>query len=264
MASLMVRTKDVLRPLKRRIDQVLPRKLRVAAPVVQAFLGGEYRTRYTLVNFPSLYSPSTAHPCVYDMALYSADGARIGRREVRIAPYGSLEVRPEEVFGADLPDLGMFTARIRSASALTFAYKHLGTVTSHFYALYSDRKDRSLALVHPQTLVNAASGAQMAWQSGYLLDAGKIRRLVAIQVNPTSTVTASSLHLIRVGADAEPIGVQTGEIASMGARKVSWDLTDFGLTRGLFFIAANGLPTTNAKPVLMTHFEDGSFTGMHA
>jgi hypothetical protein len=264
MPSLIVRTKDVLRPLKRRIDQVLPRKLRVAAPVVQAFLGGDYRTRYTLVNFPSLYSPSTAHPCIYDIALYSADGARIGRREVHIAPYGSLEVRPEEIFGADLPDLGMFTARIRSASALTFAYKHLGTVTSHFYALYSDRKDRSLALVHPQTLINAASGAQMAWQSGYLLDAGRIRKLVAIQVNPTSSVTTSSLHLIRAGADAEPIGVQTGMIPSMGARKVSWDLADFGITRGLFFIAANGLPTTNAKPVLLTHFEDGSFTGMHA
>jgi hypothetical protein len=264
MSSLMVRTKDALRPLKRRIDQVLPRRLRVAAPVVQAFLGGEYLTRYTLVNFPSLYSPSTAHPCIYDIALYAADGSRIGRRELRIAAYGSLEVRPEEVFGTDLPDLGMFTARIRSASALTFAYKHLGTVTSHFYALYSDRKDRSLALVHPQTLIDAASGAQMAWQSGYLLDAGNIRKLVAVQVNPTSAITTSSLHLFRAGAEAERIGTQTGTIPAMGARKVSWDLADVGLTRGLFSIAAHGLPTTNAKPVLVTHFADGSFTGMHA
>ncbi len=264
MSSLIVRTKDVLRPLKRRIDQVLPRPLRAAAPVVQAFLGGEYRTRYTLVNFPSLYSPSTAHPCIYDIALYSADGRRIGRRELHIASYGSLEVRPEEIFGADLPELGMFTARIRSASALTFAYKHLGTVTSHFYALYSDRKDSSLALVHPQTLINAASGAQMAWESGYLLDAARIRKLVAIQVNPTSAAAASSLHLVRADADAERIDIRTGLVPSMGARKVSWDLTAIGLTRGLFFIAANGLPTTNAKPVLLTHFEDGSFTGMHA
>jgi|HubBroStandDraft_4_1064222.scaffolds.fasta_scaffold228578_2 hypothetical protein len=264
MSSLVIRTKDVLRPLKRRLEQVLPRPLRVAAPVVQAFLGGEYLTRYTLVNFPSLYSPTTAHPCIYDIALYAADGSRVARRELRIAPYGSLEVRPEEVFGADLPDLGMFTARIRSASALTFAYKHLGTVTSHFYALYSDRRDRSLALVHPQTLINAASGAHMAWESGYLLDSGKLRKLVAIQVNPTSTVSTSSLHLVRAGANAERIGIRAGTIPAMGARKVSWDLADIGLTGGLFFIAANGLPTTNAKPVLLTHFEDGSFTGMHA
>jgi hypothetical protein len=264
MSSLVIRTKNVLRPLKRRLDQVLPRPLRVAAPVVQAFLGGEYLTRYTLVNFPSLYSPSTAHPCIYDIALYAADGSRIAGRELRIAAYGSLEVRPEEVFGADLPDLGMFTARIRSASALTFAYKHLGTVTSHFYALYSDRQERSLALVHPQTLVDAASGAHMAWESGYLLDAGKIRKLVAIQVNPTASAATSSLHLIRAGADAERMGMQTGTIPTMGARMVSWDLPDIGLTRGLFFIAADGLPTTNAKPVLMTHFADGSFTGMHA
>jgi hypothetical protein len=264
MTSLIARTKDVLRPLKRRVDKVLPRTLRVAAPVVQAFLGGEYQTRYTLVNFPSLYSPSTAHPCIYDVALHAADGSLIGRRELRIAPFGSLEVRPEEIFGTDLPDLGMFTARIRSASALTFAYKHLGTVTSHFYALYSDRKDTSLALVHPQTLVDAVSGSQMAWQSGYLLDAGKIRKLVAVQINPTSTAATSSLHLFRAGADAEHLGTRTGTIPSMGARKVSWDLGDIGLTHGLFSIAAHGLPTTNAKPVLMTHFADGSFSGMHA
>jgi hypothetical protein len=50
----------------------------------------------------------------------------------------------------------------------------------------------------------------------------------------------------------------------MGARKVSWDLPDIGLTHGLFSIGANGLPTKNAKPVLLTRFEDGLFSGMHA
>jgi hypothetical protein len=104
----------------------------------------------------------------------------------------------------------------------------------------------------------------MAWQSGYLLDARNIRKLVAVQVNPTSAATTSSLYLFRAGADAERIGSRTGVIPIMGARKVSWDLADIGLTRGLFSIAADGLPTTNAKPVLMTHFADGSFTGMHA
>jgi hypothetical protein len=87
--------KDVLRPLKHSIRHHLPGRLRAAAPVVQAYLGGEFETRYTLVNFPSLYSPRTAHPCVYDLALHDAAGRRVRKESRRIASFGS-EVRPSE------------------------------------------------------------------------------------------------------------------------------------------------------------------------
>jgi hypothetical protein len=264
MPSLWINAKAVLRPVKHSLENRLPGRLKAAAPVVQAYLGGEYATRYTLVNFPSLYSPQTAHPCVYDVALYGADGIRVGRRTLRIEAFGSLEVRPEELFGPNLPALGMFTARIRAANPFTFAYKHLGVVTSHFYALYADREGSSLALVHPQTLVNAPSGEKMNWRSGYLLDAGKIRKLVAIQVNPTSQAVDVGLHLVRADAAASHLCDQNGLIPAMGSRKVVWDLPAAGLTRGLFSIAARGLPTNNAKPILLTYFADGSFCGMHA
>jgi hypothetical protein len=264
MPSLWTNAKDVLRPLKRSIEHRMPGRLKVAAPVVQAYLGGEYETRYTLVNFPSLYSPQAAHPCVYDVALYAADGARIGRRTLRIKKFGSVEVRPEALFGSNLPPLGMFTARIRAANPFTFAYKHLGTVTSHFYALYADRGGSSLALVHPQTLVNAARGENMQWRSGYLLDAAKIRKLVAIQVNPTPQAAAVSLYLVREGEGSKRLGDMVGRIPAMGSRKVEWDLPAIGLTQGLFSVAAQGLPTNNAKPILLTYFADGSFCGMHA
>jgi hypothetical protein len=264
MPSLWANAKDVLRPLKRSIEHHMPGRLKVAAPVVQAYLGGEYETRYTLVNFPSLYSPQTAHPCVYDIALYAFDGVRVGRRTLRIEKFGSVEVRPEELFGPNIPALGMFTARIRAANPLTFAYKHLGAVTSHFYALYADRSGSSLALVHPQTLVNAAGGENMRWRSGYLLDAGKIRKLIAIQVNPTPQPVDVSLYLVREGEDARHLGDMDGQLPAMGSRKVVWDLPAIGLTQGLFSVAARGLPTKNAKPILLTYFADGSFCGMHA
>ena len=264
MTSLWVNAKTALRPLKRSIEHHLPGRLRVAAPVVQAYLGGDYATRYTLVNFPSLYSPRTAHACLYDVALHAADGRRVGRRTLRIEAFGSLEVRPENLFGEDLPPLGMFTARIRPASRYTFAYKHLGVVTSHFYALYADRGGSSFALVHPQTLVNAPRGENMRWHSGYLLDAGKVRKLVAIQINPTDRTVDVGLHLVRPGAHSEHLCPMDGAIPAMGSRRVVWDLAGIGMTGGLFSIAARGLPTNNAKPILLTYFADGSFTGMHA
>jgi hypothetical protein len=217
-----------------------------------------------LVNFPSLYSPRTARPCVYDVALYAADGRRVGRHSLRVETFGSLEVRPEKLFGPNLPPLGMFTARIRPANPLTFAYKHLGLVTSHFYALYADREGSSLALVHPQTLVNAPRGENTNWRSGYLLDAERIRKLVAIQVNPTSQAVDTGLYLVRASASTQHVGDENGLIPPMGSRRVVWDLPAIGLTQGLFSIAARGLPTNNAKPILLTYFTDGSFCGMHA
>ena len=264
MSSLIARTKDRLRPVKQTIDRILPRRLRVAAPVAQAFLGGEYLSRYTLVNFPSLYSPATARACVYDVALYGEDGRKVAARALRIEPFGSLEVRPEELFGVDLPRLGTFTARIRAAHPFAFEYKHLGVVTSHFYALYQDRQGRSLALVHPQTLVDAPSGADMNWTSGYLLDAARIRQLTAVQINPTAHAVQSSIYLLRDGAEGVPLAESGGVIPAMGARRTHWDLGALGLNDGLFTIAARGLPTGNAKPVLLTHFADGTFGGMHA
>jgi hypothetical protein len=264
MSSLWVNARDVLRPLKRSIEHHMPGRLKVAAPVVQAYLGGEYETRYTLVNFPSLYSPQTPHACEYHVALYASDGERIGRRTLRVEKFGSVEVRPKELFGPNLPVLGMFTARIRAANSFTFAYKHLGMVTSHFYALYADRDGSSLALVHPQTLVNAPRGENMQWRSGYLLDAAKIRKLVAIQVNPTPQAADVSLYLVRAGAGSMRLGDMDGRIPAMGSRKVVWDLPALGMTQGLFSVAARGLPTNNAKPILLTYFADGSFCGMHA
>jgi hypothetical protein len=264
MSSLWANAKDALRPLKRSVERRMPGRLKAAAPVVQAYLGAEYETRYTLVNFPSLYSPQTPHPCLYDVALYASDGQCIGRRTLRIEKFGSIEVRPQELFGSNLPALGMFTARIRATKPLTFAYKHLGTVTSHFYALYADRDGSSMVLVHPQTLVNAPHGENMQWRSGYLLDAAKIRKLVAIQVNPTPRAVDVGLYLVREGAGSTHLGDRDGRIPAMGSRKVAWDLPTLGMTQGLFSVAARGLPTNNAKPILLTYFADGSFCGMHA
>lgn len=264
MSSLIARTKDRLRPMKQAFERYVPRPLRVASPVAQAFLGGQYLSRYTLVNFPSLYSPATARACVYDVALYDAGGAKVASRSLRIEPFGSREVKPEELFNVALPELGTFTARIRAAHPFAFEYKHLGEVTSHFYALYQDRECRSLALVHPQTLVNSASGADLDWTSGYLLDAVRIRRLTAVQINPTSRPVQSTIRLFRDGGANAPLAEIAGVIPAMGARQTHWDLAALGLNDGLFYIGAHGLPTANAKPVLLTHFADGSFGGMHA
>lgn len=261
MTSLATSAKNILRPFKRKVESLIPKRLSVKPAIVQAYLGGECESRYTLVNFPSLYSPSKACPCIYDVALYGPSGNCIGERSLTIEPFGSFEVRPGELFGINLPEFGMFTAKIRPANP--WSDKHLGQIASHFYALYEDKAHKSFALVHPQTFVNAPCGGQVEWVSGYLMDCSKIRKVTAIQINPTDQFAETTLYLFRDGEVGNHISEMKGMIPPMGARKVEWNLTEAGFTEGLFSIAAIGLPTDNAKPILLTHFEDGSFSGMH-
>ncbi len=264
MTALVQAVKNILRQFKRKLEGSLPRNLNVSSPIVQIYLGGEYETRYSLVNFPSLLSPMTAYTCIYDIALYSKNGSCVGKRSISLEPFQSYEVRPSEIFGENLPDLGMLTAKIRSASPLVFSDKHLGKITPHIYALYSDKERRSLVLVHPQTtLVNKASKNQ-EWRSGVLLDSNKIKRVIAIQINPSKQSAKSTLFLYREGEERKWLGEMNGEILPMGARKIEWDIAKTGISKGNFSIGANTLLSPNAKPIILTYFDNETFTGMHA
>jgi len=264
MTTLAQSVKSIFRPLKRKLEANLPRNMRVSPPIAQVYLGGEYESRYSLINFTSLFSPLTAYTCIYDIALYAADGSCVGTRSIPIKPFGSYEVRPSEIFGRNLPDVGMFTARIRSESPFEFSDKHLGKITSHIYALYSDKAQQSFALVHPQTTVSDVCADKIEWQSAVLWDSNSIRRMVAIQINPMPVPIETTLFLFRDGEAIKRLDEKRGIIPPMGARKVEWDLAAAGLTEGLFSIGAIGLPTANAKPIVLTYFADGTFSGMHS
>lgn len=256
--------KDILRSLKRKLEAYLPRNMNVSSPIVQVYLGGEYETRYSLVNFPSLFSPLTASRCIYDISLYDANGFLVGKRSIPIKPFGFFEVRPAEIFGGNLPDLGMFAAKIRSTSFLDFSDRHLGRITSHIYALYINKSQSSFALVHPQTPISGKFTVKDQWKSAALFDSNKIRRLVAIQLNPTDLHVESNLFLFRDGEENKRLSEINGQIPAMGSRKVEWDVRKAGITEGQFSLGANALTTPNAKPIIFSYFEDGTFTGMHA
>jgi hypothetical protein len=261
MITIATLVKNTIRPLKNRIENILPKYLRVKPAIIQAYLGGEYESRFTLINFPSLYSPLNARACSYDVALYDATGHCVCKRTLTIEAFGSFELCPSEFFNVRLPDLGMFTAKIRPKNRV--AVRHLGTISSHIYALYSNKAKNSFVLVHPQTHINSPRSGHGEWISGCILDADKIRKITAIQVNPTAKAVNSTLFLLRCGVEAVPISERSAVIPPMGARMVEWNLLEAGITKGYVSIAASGLPTNNAKPILLTHFEDASFSGMH-
>ena len=117
--------------------------------------------------------------------------------------------------------------------------------------------------MHPQTYLNEPRIDNLEWVSGFILDAQKIHKITAIQINPTNKFINTNLFLFREGTDFIANSNKHGVIPPMGARLVEWDLLRMGIKDGYISVAARGLPTINAKPILLTHFDDGSFSGMH-
>ncbi len=263
MSNFFETIKKSLRPIKRKLECYFPRNWRVSPPIVQLFLGGTFESRYSLINFPSLFSPKTAHRCVYEIALYDREGFCVQTKKIMIAPFGSFEIVPSEIFGGNLPDLGMVTARIRSSSLFFFSDKHLGKITSHIYALFLDKAAESAVLVHPQTSISGKLAEKVSFRSNVLWDSNNIKKVTAFQINPTSHPVEASLFLLRENSNVELAKV-THVIPPMGSRAVTWDLEDLGLSKSRFTLGAFGLSTHNAKPIIFTYFEDGTFTGMHS
>jgi hypothetical protein len=259
---LIIKTlKNLLRPLKKALKKILPNRLVVGPAVVQAYLGGIYETRYTLTNFPSLYSPLHATPCTYIIEIYDESGNLCASKKIFIDVFGSLEVQPKELFGDKLPDLGLFSARILPQNPNSLA--HLGKINSHFYALYSDKEHNSYALVHPQTYINEPRSEQQEWISGIFLDASRVSHISAIQINPTKKSVETNLFLILDESIVLDHCNRPGIIPPMGTRCVRWNIAELGFDNGNIVVAGRGLPTNNAKPILLTFFKDGTFSGMH-
>lgn len=260
MSEFVFITKKLLRPFKRKL-QSLFRRMTVEPSVIQLFLYGSYETRYTLVNFPSLYSPLNSCSCIYDVELYGADGDCIDRKTLEINMYGSIEVRPSDLFGIPLPEYGIFCAKIRPNK--NFMFNHLGKIRSQIYALFSDDKQNSFVLIHPQTFINQSSIKNYHWLSAVKIDARKVRKIVAFQPNPTSKYFESTYSLLCDDNGKKRIANTHVFIPPMGVRKIEWDLNVLNITDGYVSISASSLPTGNGKPILFNYFKDGSFTGMH-
>lgn len=257
--------KNLLRPVKRAIERFFPRNWRISPPITQLYLGGSFESRYSLVNFPSLFSPKTAQSCLYEIALYDRNGFCVEEKKIQIEPFGSLEIVPSKIFSKKLPDLGIFTARISSVSPFFFLDRHLGKITSHIYAFFLDKTSESFALVHPQTTTSNQLIEQAFWKSAVLWDSESIKKITAFQINPTTHSIRTTLFLINQnGSPVKNFGEVSDVIPPMGSRMVSWNLEASGLSNTKFTIGALGLSTHNAKPIVFTYFEDGTFTGMHS
>lgn len=234
-------------------------------PVVQIFIGGNQgiSSRYSLTNVPSFYSPSRAYPVIYDCSIYDQSGELLEKKAVRLAPYGSCDLVPAEFFTVDLPEFGIFVAKMKPRPFFTYSDRHLGDITAHFYSLYLDEVTGSLALVHPQTTLNPSKwGNERKWKSGLLIDLRKMSKILIMQINPTK-----DYFLNRVGIydeDGLELGGADFKISPMGC--LAKEVLSIDLSGGnkFIYLAAERLSSENTKPIIFLYDKEGNFSGLHS
>jgi hypothetical protein len=249
-----------------RMNRFVPRSWDVSQPIVQLFVHEPplLRTRYTFVNFPSLYSPATSEHVRYELTLRDTDGRVARRGSLDVSAFGSVDCDPETVFGADLPSLGSISAQIRSGRRLAYSDKHLGKLTAHFYALYHDADMRALSVIHPQTAMwkRSTHVDNDKWASNMLIPPSKLSCIRLLQVNPTRDVRHTEI-VLRSLDGGNVVASSAARMAPMSTRSIQWE-TETLPSQEMVYIASDSLTAPNAKPLVFLFFRNGAFSAAHS
>jgi hypothetical protein len=251
--------RSVLGGALRRIRRISPGPVDVDSPICQLFIGGpDKRSVYTLINFPSLFSPASASACSYKLKLYDQDGAEVARQSVTVPPRGTVELRLETIFDVALPEIGLLSAQITAGSWLSYANRHLGPIRAHFYAMYHDAGMRSMAIVHPQSIMWKERPVPESWRSTLVICPDKLSALEIYQINPTPMEAQTEISLRNL--DGAPLVSSPALMPPRGTRRISWSMSDFGESKHVA-ISSEALTAPNAKPLVFQHHRAGFSAG---
>lgn len=253
MRALIRQSKNRIKQLRVAARAALPRQFHIARPIGQLFLGGDFRTTYTLINFPSFFAPAVAASYRYRLRVHDEGGVCCAERTVDLGPFAS---RAITLSG---PELGLVTVEIEPRNSFLYADRHMGDLRPHFFAKYEDVKGTSVGIIHPQTAIGAPPASSLLWASNALLETPGVRAIELYQINPSHQPAPSRLKLLRA-TTGEILAESAATLPPLGSRRVSWDLP---LDEQLVRIEASGLPGINAKPLAFLRFADGSFSAFH-
>jgi hypothetical protein len=252
--------RGVLGSAWRRVRTISPGHVEVGSPICQLFIGGHGKQSvYTLINFPSLFAPASASACSYLLTLYDQDGAKVASRRVSVPAMGTIEIRPEDVFEMPLPEMGLLSAQISAGSRTSYANRHLGPIRAHFYAMYHDENMRSMAIVHPQSIMWKQRPITESWRSSLVICPDKLNALEVFQINPTPSEADTEISIC--GLDGARLASSSARMAPRATRRMYWKTSDFGDAH--IAITSEALTAPNAKPLLFQHY-NGGFSASHS
>jgi hypothetical protein len=193
--------------------------------------------------------------------MFSESGKLVEKKSLSLDPYCSFEVNPPVFFKNKMPQTGLFMARMRPRNFFQYSDRHLGLVTAHFYSFYQDKKTGSMALIHPQTHLQAKVENKQ-WKSRVMIDRSKIKKVLILQINPTENLFENVI--IFNSTNDEVLHQISFQIKPMGCNKQEIDIQSFKTISPYIYIGANRLSTDNAKPIIFLYDETDQFFGLHA
>ncbi|RYZ89721.1 MAG: hypothetical protein EOP04_06040 [Proteobacteria bacterium] len=254
---------DSLRRIKASIKSILPRQFHISDPISQIFVNqADLSTSITLTNFPSFFAPMTPETYIFDVSIRGNDGITAWHESFLLNAFESMELNLTwDVTKTILPQLGIVSVSMRPKSHLYYGDKGLGRLTPHFFVKYGSKSSGSIAIIHPQTALNAAHTPGLSWKSNSFIDLNSLESLSLIQINPTSSVVDTTVYL----CDAKT-GQRLAEDRSLRqpytSYQMNWKTKD--LKSGLFaFVGVDGLPSNNAKPLIFGIYPDQTFYAYH-
>lgn len=132
------------------------------------------------------------------------------------------------------------------------------TMRNHFYTYYRDDQTESVAMIHPQSVVGRKA-TDKAWISNQLIATAGLDRIVLYQMNHSRSNRDCTYFLTAPGS-AVPFATRTLSVASLGAAKVEFDLTD---APKLLSVSLDRLVSPNGKPLIMRRYQNHKFTINH-
>jgi len=252
--------RGVLGSAWRRLRTASPGHVDVGPPICQLFIGGHGKQSvYTLVNFPSLFAPASASACSYLLTLYDQDGMKVASRRVSVPAMGTIEIRLDKVFEMPLPEIGLLSAQISAGSRISYANRHLGPIRAHFYAMYHDENMRSMAIVHPQSIMWRQRPDPEPWRSSLVICPDKLNALEVFQINPTPSEVSTEISICSL--DGVRLVSSSARMAPRATRRIHWNTADFGDRH--VAITSEALTAPNAKPLVFQHYS-GGFSASHS
>jgi len=254
-----MRPQDLKHIVNTRIRVHLPRCFNLSPPVLQLFLGGQWTTSFSIVNFPSFFSPLAANYYKYEVSLYDENGKLKCSKIERLPPFGSKSIEPREFLGGTEVELGIVSFRIKPDTLLFRTDRHLGVIKPQIFAFYQNQDSRAIGLVHPQTSLLTKTSHRPAWTSNQVIDLAITRKILLYQINPTHQHYRATLAL-RCIDTGSVIAEQNVSIPPLGTRCSSFNIEE---KIEKITISASQLPGPNAKPILFATHKNGAIFTSH-
>ena len=255
--------KKVLNKTRTILNPYLPLSFKSGYTIVHHFINNDtIKTKFTFINYLSFFYTDKNLSCNYEIGLFDPKGKLIEKKLIYLKPFGSKLVDINFEFKSTIPKYGMFYAKVFNGSFLDLKFKNsIEKLESPYFATYIQSQSKSIETVHTLNKLDLPPLIDKEWISYIKINPGYLSYIDVHQINPSKKEVKTSINLFDKNLNL--IDSKMSTLKKYGSRIERFDIKKHHKKQNLR-IGLKGLTGRNAKPMLMFHFKDGTFSGCHS